>query len=129
MNNLFTTVSTYTRPGTAYLALWQTLGRDRMINAMKDIQSTYGGKNITEPQLEDVFRSHLAVNSASCNARLDAVLHRSGSTRLPERQREHDREQAEDHRARSDRDGLRLRAGRAGEPERPERLVHERRRP
>jgi hypothetical protein len=70
VNNLFTTVSTYTRPGTAYVALWQTLGRDGMIGAMKDIQSTYGGKNITEPQLEDVFRRHLAVNSASCNARL-----------------------------------------------------------
>ncbi len=70
VNNLFTTVSTYTRPGTAYLALWQTLGRDRMIDSMKDIQSTYGGKNITEPQLENVFRRHLAVNSASCNARL-----------------------------------------------------------
>ena len=70
VNNLFTTVSTYTRPGTAYVALWQTLGRDRMIGAMKDIQATYGGKNITEPQLEDVFRAHLAVNSASCNARL-----------------------------------------------------------
>ena len=70
MNNLFTTANTYTRPGTAYVALWQTLTRDGMIAAMKDIQSTYGGRNITEPQLEDVFRSHLPVNSASCNARL-----------------------------------------------------------
>jgi len=70
VNNLFTTVSTYTRPGTAYVALWQILGRDRMISAMKNIQSTYGGGNITEPQLEDVFRNWLPVNSASCNARL-----------------------------------------------------------
>ena len=30
-----------------------------MIAAMKDIQSTYGGGNITEPQLEDVFRNWL----------------------------------------------------------------------
>ena len=28
VGNLFTTAFTYTRPGTAYLALWQTLGRD-----------------------------------------------------------------------------------------------------
>jgi hypothetical protein len=41
---------------------------------MKDIQSTYGGQNITEPQLEDVFRSHLPVDSASCNARLTSFF-------------------------------------------------------
>jgi hypothetical protein len=71
VGNLFSTSSTYTRPGTAYLALWQTLGRDRMISAMQDIQSTYGGGNITEPQLEQVVRKWLPVSSASCNARLD----------------------------------------------------------
>jgi hypothetical protein len=71
VGNLFSTASTYTRPGTAYLALWQTLGRDRMISAMQDIQATYGGGNITEPQLEQAFRKWLAVPSASCNARLD----------------------------------------------------------
>ena len=39
VGNLFTTSNTYTRPGTAYIALWQILGRDRMISAMKEIQS------------------------------------------------------------------------------------------
>jgi hypothetical protein len=37
---------------------------------MKNIQSTYGGGNITEPQLEQAFRDQLPVPSASCNARL-----------------------------------------------------------
>jgi hypothetical protein len=74
VGNLFSTASTYTRPGTTYLALWQILGRDRMISAMKDIQSTYGGKNIFEPQLEDVFRKWLPVNSASCNTRLTSFF-------------------------------------------------------
>ena len=70
VGSLFTTSNTYTRPGTAYVALWQILTRDGMIAAMKQIQSTYGGKNITEPQLEDVFRSHLPVQSATSTARL-----------------------------------------------------------
>ena len=52
-----------------------------MISAMKDIQSTYGGGNITQPQLEAVFRKWLPTPSASCNARLTAVLSRSGGTR------------------------------------------------
>ena len=43
-----------------------------MISAMKDIQSTYGGGNITQPQLEAVFRKWLPTPSASCNARLTA---------------------------------------------------------
>ena len=72
VRTLFTTAFTYTRPGTAYVALWRTLGRDRMISAMKDIQSTYGGGNITQPQLEAVFRKWLPTPSASCNARLTA---------------------------------------------------------
>jgi hypothetical protein len=71
VNSLFTTAFTYTRPGTSYVALWFALGRDRMISAMHDIQSTYGGGNITEPQLEQVFRNWLPVPSASCNVRLD----------------------------------------------------------
>jgi hypothetical protein len=74
VGSLFTTSNTYTRPGTAYLALWQTLGRDNMIAAMHDIQGTYGGGNITEPQLEQVFRNHLPVQSASCNARLTSFF-------------------------------------------------------
>ncbi len=83
VNNLFTTSFTYTRPGTAYLALWQALGRDRMISAMKDIQSTYGGGNVTEQQLEDAFRGWLPVQSASCNARLDQFFPQWWDTSFP----------------------------------------------
>jgi len=83
VGNLFTTSNTYTRPGTAYLALWQILGRDRMISAMQDIQSTYGGGNITEPQLEQAFRKWLPVSSASCNARLDQFFPEWFDTAFP----------------------------------------------
>jgi hypothetical protein len=83
VGSLFTTSNTYTRPATAYLALWQTLGRDRMISAMKEIQSTYGGRSITEPQLEAVFRTWLPVPSASCNARLDQFFPQWFDTAFP----------------------------------------------
>jgi hypothetical protein len=83
VNNLFSTASTYTRPGTTYLALWQALGRDRMLSAMQDIQSTYGGGNITEEQLEQVFRNWLPVQSASCNARLDQFFPQWFDTAYP----------------------------------------------
>ena len=82
--NLFTTANTYTRPGTAYLALWQALGRDRMISAMNDIQSTYGGGNITEQQLEDS-----SATGCRCRARRatrgSTSSSRSGSTRRTRR--------------------------------------------
>ncbi len=71
VGTLFTTNFTYNRPGTAYVGLWQALGRDRMISAMKDIQSTYGGRNINESQLKEVFRTWLPSPTASCGARLD----------------------------------------------------------
>ncbi len=83
VNSLFTTAFTYTRPGTAYVALWRTLGRDRMISAMKDIQSTYGGGNITQPQLEAAFRKWLPTPSASCNARLTQFYNQWWNTSFP----------------------------------------------
>jgi len=70
VGSLFTTSNTYTRPGTAYLAMRKELGQPSWITVMKNIQSTYGGGNITEPQLVQAFRNQLPVPSASCNARL-----------------------------------------------------------
>ena len=84
---------------------------------MKQIQSTYGGGNITEPQLEQAFRDWLPVPSASCNARLDQFFPQWFDTAVPGGRREHD-QQAEDHGTRPERHRLRLRAGLAGEPER-----------
>ena len=37
VGSLFSTNNTYNRPAATYLALWQILGRDRMISAMHDI--------------------------------------------------------------------------------------------
>jgi hypothetical protein len=83
VGSLFTTSNTYTRPGTAYLALWEALTRDGMIAAMKQIQSTYAQGNITEQQEEDIFRQHLPVNSASCNARLTSFFTQWFDTAYP----------------------------------------------
>jgi hypothetical protein len=54
-----------------------------MISAMKDIQSTYGGGNITQPQLEAVFRKWLPTPSASCNARLTQFYAQWWNTSFP----------------------------------------------
>jgi hypothetical protein len=54
-----------------------------MLSAMQDIQSTYGGGSITEPQLEAVFRKWLPVQSASCNARLDQFFPEWWDTSFP----------------------------------------------
>ena len=83
VGNLFSTASTYTRPGTANIALWHILTRDGMIAAMHEIQSTYAQSSITEAQLEDVFRSHLPVQSASCNARLTSFFTQWWDTAYP----------------------------------------------
>jgi hypothetical protein len=83
VGSLFTTANTYTRPGTAYLALRKILGQDRWVNVMKGIQSTYGGGNITEPQLENAFRQALPVQSDSCNARLDQFFPQWFDTAFP----------------------------------------------
>ena len=78
VGNLFTTVSTYTRPATTYLALRQILdasasrpASDRWIGVMKQIQRDFGGGTITEQQLENVFREWLPNQSAACQTRLD----------------------------------------------------------
>lgn len=83
VTNLFTTANTYTRPGTAYLALWRILGRDRMVATMKQIQSDYGGGTITESQLEDEFHAALPNQSEGCHARLDEFFTQWFDTAYP----------------------------------------------
>ena len=68
---LFSGNFTYTRPGTAYIALRQILGKANFTNAMKQIQRTYGGGSITEAQLEAGFHRFMPNHSAACSARLD----------------------------------------------------------
>jgi aminopeptidase N len=70
-NTLFAGSTTYTRPGTAYIALRQILGADNFVNALQAIQHKYGGGVITEPQLEAMFHKWLPNRSAACNARFD----------------------------------------------------------
>jgi hypothetical protein len=68
---LFTTATTYTRPGTAYLALRQILGASRFTSAMQQIQRDYGGASITEAQLEAGFKAFLPNPTPACQSRLD----------------------------------------------------------
>jgi hypothetical protein len=67
---LFAGSTTYTRPGTAYIALRQILGPHRFNRALHTIQRHYGGRSITEPQLEAALGRHLPNHSHACRARL-----------------------------------------------------------
>jgi len=68
---LFSGRFTYTRPGTAYIALRQILGSDNFNHALQQIQHDYSGASITERQLEAGFHAFLPNHSAACHARLD----------------------------------------------------------
>jgi hypothetical protein len=50
--SLFDTSNTYDRPGAAYIALRQILGPARFDAALQQLQRTYGGLSISEPELE-----------------------------------------------------------------------------
>jgi len=80
---LFSGSATYTRPGTAYLALRQILGPDRFTGAMQQIQRAYGGSAITETQLEAVFHAWMPNQSAACSARLDQFFSQWFDTAYP----------------------------------------------
>jgi hypothetical protein len=68
---LFSSSATYTRPGTAYIALRQILGADNFTAAMRQIQREHRFSTITEAQLEAVFHAWMPNQSAACSARLD----------------------------------------------------------
>jgi aminopeptidase N len=67
---LFSGSNTYLRPGIGYIALRQILGHADFTSALEQIQHTYGGSSITEPQLEAAFAAWLPVQSSACQARL-----------------------------------------------------------
>ena len=73
-NSLFTTATTYTRPGKSYLALRRILGKDNFAEANKEIQRKYGGRSITEAQIIAEFHKYLPNQSAGCHAKLDAFF-------------------------------------------------------
>jgi hypothetical protein len=68
--SLFDTSNTYDRPGAAYIALRQILGPARFDAALQQLQRTYGGFSISEPELEAAFRQWLPVHSNACQQRL-----------------------------------------------------------
>ena len=68
--SLFSGSTTYTRPGTTYVALRRILGPERFDRALRRIQRDYGGASITEPQLEREFARYLPNRSHGCQVRL-----------------------------------------------------------
>ena len=90
---------------------------------MHDIQSTYGGRNINEPQLREVFRKWLPVPSASCNARFDQFFPQWFDTSFPTGGANTVNKPKITGPGLNG-TGLRLRGGLAGGARRQERLVH-----
>jgi hypothetical protein len=71
---VFNSSNTYMRPGKAYIALRAILGKDNFNAASQEIQRTYGGRSITEPQLIAVFHKYLPNKSIGCSNKLDAFF-------------------------------------------------------
>ncbi len=80
---LFSGSATYLRPGVAYIALRQILGHASFIRALRQIQRTYGGSSISEPELEAVFHRRLPVQSRACQARLSRFFGQWFDTAYP----------------------------------------------
>ena len=81
--SLFDTSNTYNRPGAAYIALRQILGPARFDAALRQLQRTYGGSSITEPELEAVFHQWLPVQSSACQQRLSQFFSQWFDTAYP----------------------------------------------
>ena len=81
--SLFATSNTYNRPGAAYIALRQILGPARFDAALRQLQRTYGGSSITEPELEAVFLQWLPVQSSACQQRLSQFFSQWFDTAYP----------------------------------------------
>ncbi|MEO8888212.1 MAG: M1 family aminopeptidase [Jatrophihabitantaceae bacterium] len=80
---LFSGSSTYTRPGTAYIALRQILGSSNFTQALQWIQRSYGGRSITERQLESAFGRWLPNRSRACGNKLDQFFTQWFDTAYP----------------------------------------------
>jgi hypothetical protein len=80
---LFSGSATYSRPGAAYIALRQILGHGNFIRALREIQLGYGGRSISERQLESVFHRWLPVHTGACQARLSKFFTQWFDTAYP----------------------------------------------
>ena len=81
--SLFDDSETYSRPGAAYVALWQILGTSRFTHVLRSIQRQYGGGSISEPQLEAAFQRGLPVQSHACHAELSQFFTQWFDTAYP----------------------------------------------
>jgi len=68
---LFNTPTTYTRPGKSYIALRAILGKDNWASSNKEIQTTFAGKTITQPQQIAIYKKWLPNRSIGCQNKLD----------------------------------------------------------
>ena len=105
---LFSGRFTYTRPGTAYIALRQILGKDNFTAALQQIQRDYRHSSITETQLETEFQRLPAEPERGVPRPARPVLHPVVRHRVPARRRG---EPAAAHRPWTERAGL-LQSGR-----------------
>ncbi len=80
---LFSGSATYSRPGASYVALRQILGHGNFIQALQQIQRTYGGSHVTEPELEAIFQQWLPVPTSACRARLGQFFSQWWDTAYP----------------------------------------------
>ncbi len=80
---LFSGSATYTRPGGGYIALRQILGHTNFTQALEQLQRTYGGSHVTEPELESVFAQWLPVPTSACRARLHQFFTQWWDTAYP----------------------------------------------
>ncbi|MBV9794515.1 MAG: hypothetical protein JO016_11310 [Actinobacteria bacterium] len=81
--SLFDDSNTYDRPGAAYIALWQILGTARFTQVLQVIQREYGGRAITEPELEAAFQRGLPSQSGTCHAELSQFFTQWFDTAYP----------------------------------------------
>ena len=80
---LFSSSATYSRPGAAYIALRQVLGHPNFVQALRQIQQTYGGRSITEAQLKRAFAQWLPNPTQACRSRLSTFFREWFDTAYP----------------------------------------------
>jgi hypothetical protein len=78
---LFDGGTTYTRPGTAYVAVRQILGHRRFVKALRYIQRTY--TVIDEHQLEFAFEKFLPHPTGNCQSQLHSFFTQWFDTSYP----------------------------------------------
>jgi aminopeptidase N len=80
---LFSTGSTYDRPGIAYIALRQIVGAAAFDRTLQSVQARYGGGVITESQWESAFAQALPKQTTQCRAQLTTFFRQWFDTDYP----------------------------------------------